>query len=326
MSQEPLWEQVARALGLSPTQLKWRWRRWRQQAQSEVRSVENRTRWMRYEHKTCPRCGHVADKDAAACPSCQAVLHGRNAQLALRLLDHLVPQGGNSVTHIALLFCVVIYAVMLQQDGFEHMWGFSTGVLMRFGALWPARHQEWWRLVTFNFSHVHVLHIGMNMWGLLDLGPLLEEAYGRARLVVLIVLTGVVAGLTSVVWYTWRYGLLSPPTAGASGWIFGLLGAAFVYAWRVGRSGQDMRAQMGRWAVYGLIYGFVISANNAAHVGGLVAGGLLALIMGTRRADELNRWERRLWSVLALLCIALVVAAFVMCARSPLPAALQRAL
>ena len=84
--EEPLWERLARTVGLNPTQLKWRLRRWRQQAEREARSVENRSRWLRYEHQSCPRCGQPQDREAAVCSSCGEKLAGRTLERAGRLM------------------------------------------------------------------------------------------------------------------------------------------------------------------------------------------------------------------------------------------------
>jgi rhomboid protease GluP len=327
MSNEPLWERAVRAVGLNPTQLKWRVRRWRQKAEAEARDVENQTRWLRYQHKACPRCGHPADREEKTCPACGTALSSRGVSLVQRTFQHLLPEGGATVTYLFAGLCVVLYAVMLKADGFQHITSFTLSTLVRFGALLTALVAptgEWFRLVTFNFSHVHILHIVMNLWALLDLGPMLEEAYGRSRMVVLIVGTGIASGIASVIWYSPRFGYPGGvPTAGASGWVFGLLGAALAYAWRLGPAGAAMRAAMGRWIVYGVIVGFVIRANNAAHLGGALAGALLAVVMGTRPVAQLGRWERRLWAVLAVACLVVVAASFVLVARSPLAAALQ---
>src|SRR5438067_217680 len=132
----PLWERAARLVGLNPMQLRWRLRRWQKRAEENARSVENQSRWLRYDHKVCPRCHHVADKDATACPSCAAPIAGRAASLLARVFDRVLPRSASALTYLSALFCIAIYAAMLLRDGFEHLTAFSMRTLMAFGALW----------------------------------------------------------------------------------------------------------------------------------------------------------------------------------------------
>ncbi len=106
---------------------------------------------------------------------------------------------------------------------------YRQGVL--FGPL--VAEGEWWRLLTGGFLHGGILHLGLNMYALWFLGQLLEPALGRVQFALLYVVS-LLGGSFGVM-------LLSPdaPTVGASGAIFGLLGAALVF----GRSrGMDVMA------------------------------------------------------------------------------------
>ena len=77
--------------------------------------------------------------------------------------------------------------------------GISTQVSIRLGASlpWVYNVREPWRLVTAIFLHGGLLHIGFNMWVLMDIGPMVEELYGSARYLFLFVATGSVAGIRS---------------------------------------------------------------------------------------------------------------------------------
>jgi rhomboid protease GluP len=97
--------------------------------------------------------------------------------------------------------------------------------------------------------------------------------------------------------------------AGASGAIFGLIGAALVASRRGGRLSSHLRGYVTQWAIYGLAMGFLLGADNAAHLGGLAAGALFAALVSARPA-------RTGWLLLEVLAVALVVASFALAAVS----------
>jgi rhomboid protease GluP len=141
---------------------------------------------------------------------------------------------------------------------------------------------EPWRLVTSMFLHYGILHIVMNMIGLLDGGRHVEKMYGRAGYVVLYLVSGLAAGLAS--------GLRSnTASAGASGAIFGVFGAfgAFLFVHR-DRLDRDAVAKQSRglmiFLAYNLFYGATQKGIDlTAHIGGLIVGFAcgLALELGT---------------------------------------------
>ncbi|MFJ6696633.1 rhomboid family intramembrane serine protease [Streptomyces sp. NPDC091272] len=128
---------------------------------------------------------------------------------------------------------------------------------------------EWYRLVTSMFLHKEIWHIAFNMLGLWWLGGPLEAALGRARFIALYLLSGLAGSALT-------YAVAAPdqPSLGASGAIFGLLGATAVL---MKRMNYDMRPVIAL-LVINLIFTFG-GSNIAwqAHIGGLVAGVLLAL-------------------------------------------------
>lgn len=155
---------------------------------------------------------------------------------------------------------------------------YAEGVL--FGPL--VADGEIWRLVTGGFLHAGLLHIGLNMFLLYQLGQLLEPALGRARFGVLYA-AGLLGGSLGVM-------LTAPdsPTLGASGAVFGLMGAAFI---ELRNRGYDpMRSGLGPLILINLVITFIIPGISiGGHVGGLVGGGLAAMLLGEldrRRAGE----------------------------------------
>jgi membrane associated rhomboid family serine protease len=159
---------------------------------------------------------------------------------------------------------------------------------------------EWWRIVTGGFLHSGILHLGMNMLLLYLLGSQLEPLLGRVRFLALYVAC-LVAGSFGVL-------LVSPTSAtvGASGAVFGLMGAA-VIAQR--RAGIDIwRNGIGGLVVINLLLTFAVPGISiGGHVGGLVAGVVVGAIV-----FALDSAVRSQWAGTAA-CVAITVALWVGC-------------
>ena len=149
----------------------------------------------------------------------------------------------------------------------------------RFG---PATQDgQWWRLGSALFLHFGVLHLSMNLWALWDGGPLVERANGSPRFTAIYVGSGLAGNLLSLV----IQGNQDVP-GGGSGAIFGIYGALLVFLWR---ERQSVPAGEFRWLflatrLFTLISTglglFVSGIDNSAHIGGLISGILLALLVG----------------------------------------------
>jgi membrane associated rhomboid family serine protease len=142
-------------------------------------------------------------------------------------------------------------------------------------------HGEYWRIVTSGFLHENLLHIGFNMYLLYILGQILEPALGSFKFAVIYgvsLLTGSLGAL-----------LVTPhsPTVGASGAVFGLMGAAAVEA--RARKIPALQSWVGGLILINLIFSFTISGISwGGHVGGLIGGTLtaLALQLGDRYRSQ----------------------------------------
>jgi len=163
------------------------------------------------------------------------------------------------------------------------------------GAIVPSLvidHGQYWRLLTAMFLHGDgtvqgdLLHLGMNLWALWQLGRLYEMMFGTRRFVLIYFVTGIAASITSLL----RYTLLHQEGAsvGASGAIFGILGA-FIFSirrsprWRNERWAKSIVQQLMFWIVANVLIGFRIpQIDMAAHLGGLVAGLLLGAFLPQR--------------------------------------------
>lgn len=132
---------------------------------------------------------------------------------------------------------------------------------------------EWWRLVTSGFIHAGVFHLFLNMFILYILGGLLEPAVGQLRLG-LVYLVALLSGSFGAL-------LLTSPgrlTVGASGAVFGLMGAAFVLM--RARGVNPMESGIGALILLNLMITFLIPGISiGAHLGGLIGGGLAAFAL-----------------------------------------------
>ena len=134
---------------------------------------------------------------------------------------------------------------------------------------------EWWRLVTSGFLHAGVLHLAMNMWALYVLGSVLEVELGKARYL-LVYFVSLLGGALGVVMVD-RMG--SPGlTVGASGAIFGLLGALVVL--QLSRGVNPLASGLAGVIGINLVITFAIPGISiGGHIGGLLVGGLVGAML-----------------------------------------------
>jgi membrane associated rhomboid family serine protease len=158
-----------------------------------------------------------------------------------------------------------------------------------------------WRMITAGFVHdpANVLHVLLNMYSLYIFGQVLEPMIGRARFAALYMIS-LFGGSVGVLW------LASPDNwvVGASGAIFGLMAAYFVILRTLGQNSSQI---LGLIAI-NLVFGFLASGVSwQGHVGGLVTGGAVALILAnTRRIDQQAAQRLGLVSVVVLLVLLTV--------------------
>jgi membrane associated rhomboid family serine protease len=195
--------------------------------------------------------------------------------------------GAFPATVVLIAINVIVYLVEVARSG----GGFEIGIetIYKMGGLWgPAvdANGDWWRVVTSGFVHVSILHIAFNMYLLFILGRLMEPSIGTARFVFLYFASLLAGSFVAL--------LLEPTTvsAGASGAIFGVLGATFVIA--RGRRLDAIAGQIGILILFNLFFTF--SAGHisiGAHLGGLVCGVLCGLVIVAGERGRLGRGSRR---------------------------------
>jgi membrane associated rhomboid family serine protease len=178
--------------------------------------------------------------------------------------------GGASAWLDRLALVSVGYAVRMPDGSLSLVEGVSTGA--------------WWQLVTSMFTHVSVLHIGVNMLALWFLGPQLEAVVGRARFLTIYLLSGLV-GSAFVYWLTPEY----TPTYGASGAVFGLMGALLVIAIKVRADYSQILLWIGLNAMITIFGRGLISWQG--HLGGFVGGVLIALVIVASPRAHRAAWQ-----------------------------------
>ena len=200
----------------------------------------------------------------------------------------------NAVTMALIGINVLVYFSELAAGGTVNGLG---NTIYEHGALYGplVAHGDWWRLITSAFLHYGPFHLAINMYSLYFAGSILEQVIGRWRFALLYLASGLAGAAGALVW--------SPnvPTVGASGAIFGILGALFVLE---RRGNIATGGQVGGLIVLNLIFTFVLSSfiSVGGHVGGLI-GGLLLMLAFAR--------FRRSWQVSAAAAAVLAVAAIV---------------
>ncbi|HEX8108350.1 MAG TPA: rhomboid family intramembrane serine protease [Kofleriaceae bacterium] len=256
---------VAGALGMNPVRVRWKLIRWQEGRRRAQRRREQWVTHVRYQHKTCPTCGAVQDRDEKVCTACGAALTRRGVQV-LQRIGLAAPELISMSTLLALALLGVYLRAWIAAGGGLRSPGLE--VLRAFGGHWRAgTAEEPWRLVTAIFLHAGLWHLGFNLLAIASIGPRIEALYGRLTMLMLFVITGALANLGSD-----RMGLYGVGI-GASGGVMGLIGAAAGYGQRQGTAGgRALRNAMLQWSVYTFVFGFWVHADNWAHAFGLVTG------------------------------------------------------
>ncbi len=196
-----------------------------------------------------------------------------------------------AVTPIMIGACVLVYAAMVATGvpwllpSAEQLsdWGANQGTSV------VLKH-EYWRLFTNVFLHAGFVHLGMNMWNLFVLGPLVERLYGNLAFAVIYLASGVGGAMASLATNPLRTGV------GASGAICGVLGALaafFVVHRRVIPKSilKSFRGSLVSVVVFMAVLGyFVPNIDQQAHIGGVVTGFLSGLLLSRPWPVVSSRW------------------------------------
>jgi len=171
---------------------------------------------------------------------------------------------------------IVFLGQFLSLETLQYDWLLGLGVKSRPDIL----AGEVWRFITPIFLHLSIPHVIINMYSLYAIGPAVERFFGTARFIAVYLLSGIAGVILSLAFSPY-------PSAGASGAIFGLLGSlgAFLYMHRdlFGPFGRMQLRQIVIVAVLNLGFGYIVPGiDNLGHLGGLLAGITLTLVLGPR--------------------------------------------
>jgi membrane associated rhomboid family serine protease len=216
------------------------------------------------------------------------------------------PSSAGTLSLLTASFLLFIAAALGGAGWFVPNLDLETAAGSNFGPL--TTHGEWWRLVTALFVHFGLLHLLFNMLSLAVFGALAERLFGIANFLFIYFVSGIAANLTSLT--------LKPAidTAGASGAIFGILGALLVVYWRNRRTVpfSIIRAERTGIIVFtglALLSGFLSKqVDNGAHVGGLVTGLMLGLTLTQAKRGSAGNIGKRAPAVRTILAAAVILA------------------
>lgn len=258
----------------------------------------------------CPNCRKLVSVDEPRCPYCGIQTPGarwKNTPLTRRW------GSGNQLVRAILYTNIGMFVLSILTNpralgmGFNPLTLFSPSMesLQALGATgtWMMNASAgWWTLISANYLHGSILHIFFNLMALYQISPLITQLFGPYRYFILYTVSGVGGFLIS-------YLAGVPLTIGASAALCGLIGAAVYYGKsRGGLFGRAVYRQLGGWALAILLFGFLVPrVNNWAHVGGMLTGALLALIMGYNEKYRENVAHRIVAGVCMIVTILILL-------------------
>ena len=284
----------------------------------------------------CRSCGAIVGAGETQCGVCGASTAPKPTHAGPRPPDRETIRFARAVlnrpykfTIIFLIANVFVYLLMWEASGMSLrvlQQGFPDVVLVTYGAklnyLINSPNNQWWRFITPMFVHIDILHLVMNMFSLLIIGPFVEKLYGSAKFVVFYVLTGIAGVMGSYlalqpafargVFGSFIFKGADGPSAGASGALFGLVGVLFVFGIKYRRELPEGFKRVFGTGLLPIIFinlfiGFVgrSSISNAAHLAGLFSGAALALFVDYRRPGA-RASITTAWRALQIVCLVLI--------------------
>jgi membrane associated rhomboid family serine protease len=176
-----------------------------------------------------------------------------------------------SLTYMFLVLNMIIWLLMELAGGSQ-----TSSVLIRFGANEPSlvlQNGQYWRLFTSMFLHIGLMHLLYNSFALYLYGTRVEKYFGKMKFLCIYILSGLVGSTASIF-------LSKTLSAGASGAIYGLLGAIMILTKKSKKMADGLSAYIfSIMIIVGLGLGFMdASIDNFAHIGGLITGILLGYL------------------------------------------------
>jgi membrane associated rhomboid family serine protease len=237
--------------------------------------------------RLCEQCGRPTPVNLAQCVNCgaisiQSVVAEEQERVERRYARALFTRA-TPVTYALLAANVFVSVLMIIVSGGPE----NSQTLIAFGAKTNRLLQsgEWFRLVTPIFIHAGLLHLLLNSYALWVVGIQVEKLYGSARFLLIYLLSGVGGVAGSYLGQALLHKTVDAPSVGASGAIFGLFGVLAVFGFRYRRETppairRALTAGVLPVIVINLFIGFSIPfIDNSAHIGGLLTGAVLALVV-----------------------------------------------
>lgn len=225
----------------------------------------------RCERPICPDCLRSAAV-GFQCPECVRN-QNRGRQATLPFGGKIAEQAGLVAIVLGVLnIGMYIVTAVTSPSGIHHNASSRLFIRLVLVPEWVASTNEYWRLIGTAFLHYGFLHLAVNMISLAVLGPSIERVFGHVRFTVLY-LVAALGGSVAV--YAFDPNNLQA-TAGASAAIFGLFGALVVL---VRKLGLDIRALLPTILINAYITYRVPNISWIGHIGGFVAGALVALVL-----------------------------------------------
>lgn len=177
------------------------------------------------------------------------------------------------VTYIIMAICIILFILMELSGGST-----NSQILLKYGANLDilVKNGEYYRLFTCIFLHIGIMHLICNMYSLYVIGREVESLFGKVKYIIIFILSGIFGSIMSI---AFTHNTIS---AGASGAIFGLLGALLYFGINYRTYlGEAIKRTIIPIIVVNLIIGFFAEGIDlAAHIGGLVGGVLVAMMVG----------------------------------------------
>ncbi|MCA1712514.1 MAG: rhomboid family intramembrane serine protease [Actinobacteria bacterium] len=234
------------------------------------------------------------------CPECVAE-GAKSVRQPRTVLGGRVSADVGRVTGVLIGLNVLVFLVGFGVPNLSERFGNLALAVTQQGQLVGVGNGQYYRLVTAAFLHAGLFHILFNMFALVQIGPLLEQALGRWRFLALYLLSALGGSVTG-----YLFAPLNQPSVGASGAIFGLFGAYYVVVRKLGGDTQSILVLLG----INLVITFTVrNIDYRAHLGGLVTGALIAAAFAylPRGSQQARLHAAVVAGVALLLAVAVVV-------------------
>lgn len=218
---------------------------------------------------------------------------------------------GYSVAIIVILVFVILFILMTLAGGST-----NSAVLLKFGAnnsVLVIAEKEYFRLITSAFLHIGIFHLIFNSFAFLYIAKFVEDNYGALKMFAVFIFTALIASIFSIITAIFTNSILI--SAGASGGIFGLTGLLLGNTFRKNTYNYDLGLDRTRLLMFiglNLVIGFSIPGiDNSAHIGGLISGFILGLILNPKSNFSNSKYIPIIEKGFGILMIILTILAFI---------------